>query len=297
MNFLAIQAFIAIVETRSLSKAAETLYLSQSTVSHHLKMLEDELNATLIVRKKGNRTIHLTPKGEEFVSIAERWLTLWKDTRILQNSNPHISLSIGCTDSLNTYIFPDLYKQFLSHEPHIDIHVRTHHSLEIYNLLLNHEIDVGFVITPFAYKNIIIEPIFNERMVLICDSNEDSPQKAVHPSELDGKNEIFVDWSPEFHTWHNFWFSSTKRPRAYFNNPSLILTLMDNSNYWSIVPISMANTFKKIKDIQIHDLLEPPPNRISYKITHKYPIPSRVNSINIFDEHLKTFKDDTDLFI
>jgi DNA-binding transcriptional LysR family regulator len=297
MNFHAIQAFIAIVETRSLSKAAEALYLSQSTVSHHLKMLEDELNTTLIVRKKGNRTIYLTPKGEEFVSIAERWLTLWKDTCILQNSNPHTSLSIGCTDSINTYVFPDLYKHFLNQEPLIDIHVRTHHSLEIYNLLLNHEIDIGFVVTPFAYKNIIIEPVFNEKMVLICEPNEDSPLKAVHPSELDGKNEIFVDWSPEFRTWHDFWFSSTKRPRANFNNPSLILTLMNNSNYWSIIPISMANSFKKIKNIQIIDLLEPPPNRICYKITHKHPIPSRVDSINILNEHLEIFKDNTDLFV
>lgn len=297
MNLHAVQAFIAIVETRSLSKAAESLYLSQSTVSHHLKMLEDELNTTLIVRQKGNRTIHLTPKGEEFVSIAERWLSLLKDTHALQSSDPHTSLSIGCTDSINTYIFPHLYKDFLSQEPNIDIHVRTHHSLEIYNLLLNHEIDVGFVITTFAYKNIIIEPVFNEKMVLICEPGADIPKKAIHPSELDGKNEIFVDWSPEFHNWHDFWFSSSKRPRANFNNPSLLLTLMENSNYWSVVPISMANSFKKIKNIQVLELLEPPPNRICYKITHKYPIPSRVESIKTFDEHLKVFKDATDLFI
>ena len=102
MNITAIRIFLEIVNTHSLSKAAENLYLSQSTVSHHLKAMEAELHSQLIVRHQGQRTIHLTPKGESFLPLAERWLSLFKDTQALQTSQPHSILSLGCTDSLNT---------------------------------------------------------------------------------------------------------------------------------------------------------------------------------------------------
>lgn len=69
MNFLGIETFLAIIETRSLTKATEILHVSQSTVSHRLKSLEQEINTVLIEHKKGHKTITLTPKGEEFISI------------------------------------------------------------------------------------------------------------------------------------------------------------------------------------------------------------------------------------
>lgn len=292
MNFLGIEAFLTIVEAGSLTKAAESLYLSQSTVSHRLKALEQELNTTLIERKKGHQIINLTAKGEEFVPIAERWIALWKDTCMLQNTEPRLNLSIGSVDSLSTYMFPSLYKQILTNKMSIDLHVRTHQSGEIYNLLDNHEIDVGFVLRQIIHKNIIIEPILKEKMVLIRKTDEYDSKQAFHPSELDSKNEFFIDWSPSYRAWHDFWWDSSKRPHAHIDTASLMLNLMDTSKYWAIVPISIANAFKEVTDFQVYYILEPPPNRIVYKITHRYPKPSSIDSIKILNEYLKTFKCD-----
>lgn len=291
MNILGIQAFSTIVETGSISQAAKLLYVSQSTVSNRLIQLENELNTTLIIRNKGLRTIHLTPMGEEFIAIAERWLSLWNDTTNLQNAKLNIPLAIGCTDSLNTYVFPELYKSMLDITPYLDLHVRTHHSLEIYQLLSNHEIDAGFIITPFAYKNINIESVFSEKMVLICKPDHFTPGKIIHPSELDCRKEVFTDWSPEINKWHNFWFNTSNRPRANFNNPSLILFFIESCDYWAIVPYSLALAFSKTSNIQIHLLTDPPANRESYLITHQYPKPSRVENLELLRRSLKTFSD------
>ncbi len=296
MNFLGIEAFLTIVETGSLTKAAESLYLSQSTISHRLKSLEQELNTTLIERKKGHQLINLTSKGEEFIHIAERWQALWKDTCMLQNTEPRLALSIGCVDSLSTYMFPPIYNQILNNKISIDLQVRTHQSGEIYHLLDNREIDVGFVLRQIVHKNIMIEPILNEKMVLIRRPTEDDSNQTFHPNELDSKNEFFLDWSPNYRAWHDFWWDSSKRPHAHIDTASLILNLMDDPKYWAIVPISMANAFKEITDFQIYNILEPPPNRIIYKLTHRYPKPSSIDSIKILDGFLKTFKCKTDLF-
>ncbi len=78
-----INIFLALVEKRNLSKAASALYMSQSTLSHRLNMLEKELNATLFTRQKGHRTLELTPFGHDFIHIAERWTALWAETQEL----------------------------------------------------------------------------------------------------------------------------------------------------------------------------------------------------------------------
>ena len=53
MNQAEIETFLMIVKTKNITKTAENLFLSQPTVSHRLKLLEDELNVKLLNRKKG----------------------------------------------------------------------------------------------------------------------------------------------------------------------------------------------------------------------------------------------------
>jgi len=56
--------FMTIVESGSLTKAAEKLELSKSVLSQHLKQLESELSTTLL--KRTTRKQSLTPAGERF---------------------------------------------------------------------------------------------------------------------------------------------------------------------------------------------------------------------------------------
>ena len=295
MNITAIRIFLEIVNTHSLSKAAENLYLSQSTVSHHLKAMEAELHSQLIVRHQGQRTIHLTPKGESFLPLAERWLSLFKDTQALQTSQPHSILSLGCTDSLNTYVLPELYQNLLAHEETLDLAIRTQHSQEIYTLLLNHEIDTGFVITPFAYKNVVTRPLFTEPMVLLCKKDTPHPSGASHPPDLDVKEEMFIDWSPEFQAWHDFWFNTVTSPRIKFNNPSLFHYFLER-HYWSILPISMAHALRKEMDLSIYTLTSPPPERTIYQITHKEPLSNHIPLLTTFQKYVDEFQQTTTLF-
>ena len=66
MYFPGIEAFLAIVKTENLTKAAEALHLSQATISYRLKTLEQDMGGLLVERNKGESKISLTPKGENF---------------------------------------------------------------------------------------------------------------------------------------------------------------------------------------------------------------------------------------
>ena len=64
MNISEIETFLMIVKTKNITKTAENLFLSQPTVSHRLKSLEEELGVKLIARKKGHKQIELTSQGD-----------------------------------------------------------------------------------------------------------------------------------------------------------------------------------------------------------------------------------------
>ena len=86
MNLSEIETFLTIVNTRSITRTADLLFLSQPTVSHRLTSLENELGFSLVIRNKGHKQVELTAKGTEFIAIAERWMSLWKETMELKRN-------------------------------------------------------------------------------------------------------------------------------------------------------------------------------------------------------------------
>lgn len=67
MNLAEIETFLTIVNTKSITRTADLLFLSQPTVSHRLNSLENELGFPLVIRNKGHKQVELTPKGMDFV--------------------------------------------------------------------------------------------------------------------------------------------------------------------------------------------------------------------------------------
>ena len=128
MNLSNIQTFLSVANHQSLSVAASMLYLSQPTVSARLRQLEEELGVTLIVRKKGVRTVELTPQGLAFIPLAERWMALEAETAGFAKEQYLAPLTIACPDSLNNYLFPELYRRLPRPEQNLALRIRTRNS-------------------------------------------------------------------------------------------------------------------------------------------------------------------------
>ena len=80
MTSLEIQAFLTVQQTLSISRAAEQLYISQSSLSSRLQTLEQELGAPLFVRGRGRRELSLTAEDWQMLLIP---ITPKKNTRAL----------------------------------------------------------------------------------------------------------------------------------------------------------------------------------------------------------------------
>ena len=79
MNIAAFQTFLAVVETGNLSKAAEQLHVTQSTVTTRLDVLEETLGQKLLVRSR--RGAELTKAGFAFQRHAELMVQAWEQAR------------------------------------------------------------------------------------------------------------------------------------------------------------------------------------------------------------------------
>ena len=285
---MGMEAFLAIVQTRNLTKAAELLHLSQSTVSYRLQVLEREMGATLIERRKGVQTIHVTPFGESFVALAERWCMLKREVKILQSRGPQISLTIGAADSMNVYVLPPLYKAIMQQCPSLRLRIITQHTTEAYESLERREIDVAFVKMERVVPNIIVEPFFMDEMVLVRLRTEDRmPADSISPAELECQHQLYFNWGPSYQMWHDRWWDMYSPFRLQVDAAALIFSLMWDARQWAIVPRSIADTFASADNFVVQRLSEPPPPRVCYQLRAKHPDPVKAPVIDMLNRFIR----------
>lgn len=289
MDFNELETFLMIVQTKSITKTADNLFLSQPTVSHRLKSLEEKLGMQLVIRKKGHKSVEFTSKGEEFIPIAERWMYLWKETQMLQQGSDRMLLSIGCIDTLSTTAFTPLYQRILNDYPLMDLRIKTHQSYEIYGLLDSHEIDLGFVYHHLYFKNIISVPILSEKMYLIQSADTSLRKRIIHTNELNPENELFLSWETSYQIWHDQWINSKYRPRVQVDSFMLICNLLSSGNMWMIAPAAVVKSLADQMPIYVSEIENQPPDRVCYLIKHKVNNAAAEQAIALFEKELKDY--------
>lgn len=289
MDFQELSTFLAIVETESISMAAEKLFLSQSTISHRLKNLETELGISLIQRNKGIRAVALTPQGQEFVPLAKQMLSLQGEMRELKQKKVTTRLHIGAVDHINAFVFPKLYRYFYRNNPNIHLHIHTYHSAEIHELLEKRQIDIGFVFSEMHYPQLVSRKLYSTPMCLI--SPENSPYGSeVHPSELDRSQEIYLVWAPDYRVWHDTWWNPRQPPCIQVNTGPLILLFFEKAENWAIVPVSVARAFQvTMPNIRISEILGNPPLHNCFELRHINPAANQMEAIEQFDKSMDLY--------
>ena len=289
MIYNGIEVFLEICRSGTFSKAAEVLHLTQSTVSRRIKLLEEELGAPLIDRHKGERTVCLTSFGEKFISVAERWKILLQETHQLQTID-NLKITIGAADSVNNYILPPLY--YALYQQPISLRIRTNHSNELYTLVQNRDIDVGFVLHEQIISNVIAEPFLKEKMVVLRPGRFGMQDiQTILPTELNPSKELYASWNPVYDAWHDRYWDPFCVKRIYIDSLPLLLSIfgkITESDYWVILPMSIAFSCQQTIPCTIQYLSEPPPDRICYKITHSHKKANTLEKLQFLDSYIQT---------
>ena len=120
MDISALQAFLAVAESGSFSRAAERIYLTQPAISKRIAALEKEIDARLFDRI--GRGIHLTPAGEALLTRARNVLKELEDVkRGITNLSGSISgeLVLATSHHIGLHRLPELLKRF--HETYTQV--------------------------------------------------------------------------------------------------------------------------------------------------------------------------------
>ena len=158
-----IQYFLRIVEKGSLSKAAESLYLTQPTLSRFLAKLEEETGTKLFFRGKQN-SLELTECGQKYYETAKKIDALW--TGLEAELSSHRSSIVGKTHIFlgidGDHLYPFAFscaEQVMKQYPELSIHISCHNSLEIPQHLIEGTLDLAIL----SYSEM------DERLVYLLD--------------------------------------------------------------------------------------------------------------------------------
>lgn len=192
-----LEILTAIKEHGTLTKAANSLHLTQSALSHSIKKLEGQL-ATPIWKKDG-RNLRLTAAGNRIQTLANRILPQFVHTELLLNQiakGEMGSLRIGmechpCYQWLLRVIQP-----YLKQWPDIDIDVKQEFQFGALGALLSYEIDVLITPDPLFKSQIDYIPVFNyEHRLVVSTSHQLANQDFVLPEQL--INEVLFSYPVE----------------------------------------------------------------------------------------------------
>ena len=136
-----IELFVQIAETGSMSRAAETLGLSNAAASRHLTALEERLGARLVERN--TRRLYLTDTGQEFFSRAKGILAELKDAESAVNAtslNPTGVLRISASLSFSLHHIAPLLREYTQRYPNVTVHIE---AANRYMDIIDNNIDVA----------------------------------------------------------------------------------------------------------------------------------------------------------
>ena len=165
-----VEAFLETARQGNLSRAAETLHVTQPALTARLQSLEAELGSPLFTR--GRRGMQLTDAGRAFLPYAQRAVLALEEgaglvTAIGQGGTGELVL--GAAPAISTYVLPGLLLRFTQRHPRVRLVVRTGHSEEILGMALRREIDLGLV-RELRDPDIESRPLYDDELVLVVDA-------------------------------------------------------------------------------------------------------------------------------
>ena len=272
MDYEDARIYLELYRSRSISKTAQKLGLSQSAVSQRLQKLEREFDMCLMLRGRGQKMVEPTSYGERMVSIAEQWIELYTSAVEMKQSAARVTLTVSCTQSIVGYLLPRFFFSHAQQHREQFFRLLTNHSWEIFDLLEDGTIDLGLTNRESVPMrgDLQLVPFYQERYVLVTSPKNRGEFGAgsVHPKDLPVEREIFFNISPTFSQWRASWWEK-RQPFLHVSTPHVLPAMLVDSPYWSILPLSVASVFIQRHPLECHELEEPPRNRVCSIVTHK----------------------------
>lgn len=170
MTIRHLKIFKTVADLGGMSKAAKELHITQPSISQAIAELEKYYGVKLFERL--SQKIYLTKEGELMLSFSRHILDSFEQMEAAMNQAVEkSSLRIGCSVSVGTCLIEEILDEAKERIPQCQISVIVTNSSEIEQLILTNEVDVGIVEGILKNKDLVITPVCEDELVLVCNMN------------------------------------------------------------------------------------------------------------------------------
>lgn len=180
---LRIKTFLTLCKTKSYTKTAALLCITQPAVTQHIKYLEKQYNTALFYNKGKN--LMLTKAGELLLKLSnEMYVNNRKIYTAISNiTKDELIIKFGATLTVGEYIMPTIIKAYLTEYPTRNISMYTNNTASLLQMLLQGDIDFAIIEGYFNKSDYEYKLFSKENFIPICSYNKSYP-KNVYLEEL-----------------------------------------------------------------------------------------------------------------
>lgn len=187
-------------EKQNITKTAQSLYITQPTLTKRLQQMEKEFHVTIVQR--GTRGVQFTPQGEYLAKCADEMLDRLRQIKeVALNMEQEVkgTLRLGVSNYVTQHKLPKLLKMFRERFPDVEFKVFTGWSSEVFSLVYHQQVHIGIVRGDYQWS---------DSKILLFDEN----------ISITSKEKINLEDLPFL-------------PRIEYGTDTLLKSLIDN--WWS----------------------------------------------------------------
>src|SRR5579884_3746716 len=188
MQLEQLRYFLAVARHLSFTRAAESLPLSQPSLTNQIRKLERELGVELFERT--TRRVRLTPAGEDFVGAAQQILNLVETAELEMQEFSGLKrgrLVLGTIPTVGAFSLPPLLARFREQFPGIELILHEEGSDVLLQQLLEESIDLAIITAAEAHPTGALERqclVVDEMVVLLPAGHRLANRKTVRMADL-----------------------------------------------------------------------------------------------------------------
>lgn len=195
MNLKQFKYVLTLSQEGSFSRAAETLNISQPSLSQYIKKIEKEIGADLFIRANGE--VRLTDAGRVYLETGKKILALQRQMENeLSDITDNLSgtVTVGISPYRSVHMIPRVLKEFNRSYPGIKLVVKERSGSDLMESALHGEFDVCIIAGPVDKKIFNYEVVQEEEIVIAVNKKTELYRSLENEAEkIDGKQFPAVD--------------------------------------------------------------------------------------------------------
>lgn len=165
-----LRIFMTVCGEKSMTRAAEKLYMSQPAVSQAIRELEAFYHARLFDRV--SRRIIITDAGQALLQYAQDILRLFDDAEIQLTENAPVVIRLGANLSVATGLLTGYIDRFHEDYPQAKVRVRVCGSSRLLELMRQNKLDIALLEDTLLPEDMLVTPFYEDRLVIVSAPND-----------------------------------------------------------------------------------------------------------------------------